>query len=96
MHVQSHAYMIDNGTSMQTRVLPTNAHKCSTNTHTHTQSHIHNSKYSQMPARAGEDGGKSVLARVSIVDYHGNVIIDSFVAPQEKVTDLRTWVSGIR
>jgi RNA exonuclease 4 len=44
----------------------------------------------------GEDGSKSVLARVSIVDFHGNVLIDSYVAPQEKVTDLRTWVSGIR
>lgn len=44
----------------------------------------------------GDDGSKSVLARVSIVDFHGNVLIDSYVAPQEKVTDLRTWVSGIR
>ncbi|OLL23064.1 RNA exonuclease 4 [Neolecta irregularis DAH-3] len=37
----------------------------------------------------------SVLARVSIVNYHGNVILDTFVKPREKVTDWRTWVSGV-
>ena len=75
----------------------------------------------------GEGGHRSVLARVSIVDYNGDVgmhthqisvhcycfcssvwttvrltywtiqiVIDTFVAPQEKVTDYRTRVSGVR
>ena len=37
----------------------------------------------------------SALARVSIVNYHGNQIYDSFVLPKEAVTDYRTFVSGI-
>ncbi|TIA90741.1 hypothetical protein E3P81_03611 [Wallemia ichthyophaga] len=43
----------------------------------------------------GRDGEESVLARVSIVNYHGAVIYDTFVRPVEKVTDFRTWVSGV-
>ena len=38
---------------------------------------------------------KSALARVSIVDYYGNVILDKYVKPLEHVSDYRTWVSGI-
>lgn len=37
----------------------------------------------------------SALARVSIVNYHGHQIYDSFVLPKEAVTDYRTLVSGI-
>ena len=37
----------------------------------------------------------SALARVSIVNYHGHQIYDSFVLPKEVVTDYRTFVSGI-
>lgn len=43
----------------------------------------------------GEDGQESALARVSIVNYFGHVILDEYVKPAEKVTDFRTWVSGI-
>ncbi|KAJ1952863.1 3'-5' exonuclease [Linderina pennispora] len=45
---------------------------------------------------AGFKGCRSMLARVSIVNYYGHVIMDTFVKPQEPVTDYRTWVSGIR
>lgn len=38
----------------------------------------------------------SQLARVSIVNYHGHQIYDSFVLPTEPVTDYRTAVSGVR
>lgn len=38
---------------------------------------------------------RSVLARVSIVNYHGIQIYDSFVRPKEFVTDWRTHVSGV-
>ena len=44
----------------------------------------------------GPDGSESILARVSLVNWHGAVLMDSFVRPKEKVTDYRTWVSGVR
>jgi RNA exonuclease 4 len=43
----------------------------------------------------GEEN-KHALARVSIVNYHGHVLLDTFVRPKELVTDFRTWVSGVR
>lgn len=36
-----------------------------------------------------------VLARISIVNYHGNIILDTFVKPKERVIDYKTWISGI-
>ena len=44
----------------------------------------------------GEDGRRSALARVSVVNEDGNVVLDTFVAPTERVTDYRTRVSGVR
>lgn len=44
----------------------------------------------------GSGGGRSALARVCIVNDHGNVLLDSFVKPKERVTDYRTAVSGVR
>lgn len=38
----------------------------------------------------------SVLARVSIVDFQGKIVYDTFIKVEEKVTDYRTAVSGIR
>jgi RNA exonuclease 4 len=43
----------------------------------------------------GTDGKKSALARVSIVDWDMNVILDSFVKVPIRVTDFRTHVSGV-
>ena len=43
----------------------------------------------------GEDGANSVLARVSIVNYHGKTVLDEYVKAKEKITDYRSWVSGI-
>lgn len=40
-------------------------------------------------------GKDSALARISIVDYHGRQLYDSFVLPKEPITDYRTFVSGI-
>ena len=42
------------------------------------------------------DGKESVLARVSLVNQHGECIYDRFVKPKEEVTDYRTKVSGVR
>ncbi|EKX37281.1 hypothetical protein GUITHDRAFT_78230, partial [Guillardia theta CCMP2712] len=44
----------------------------------------------------GDKGKRSALARVSIVDGNGDAVLDTFVAPQEKVTDYRTMFSGVR
>ena len=44
----------------------------------------------------GIDGKKSALARVSAVDYEGNVLLDTHVRVPERVTDFRTFVSGVR
>ncbi|KAK4449980.1 ribonuclease H-like domain-containing protein [Podospora aff. communis PSN243] len=43
----------------------------------------------------GPNGYDSALARVSIVDFHGRQVYDSYVKPREFVTDWRTHVSGI-
>ena len=44
----------------------------------------------------GPNGTESALARVSIINYSGGVVLDEYVRPQEPITDYRTWVSGIR
>lgn len=38
----------------------------------------------------------SQLARISLINYHGDQVYDSYVLPQMPVTDYRTPVSGIR
>jgi RNA exonuclease 4 len=44
----------------------------------------------------GPDPDKdSALARVSIVNWNGDQVYDSFVVPKEKVTDWRTPISGV-
>jgi RNA exonuclease 4 len=48
----------------------------------------------EMVGVGGEDD-RSVLARVSIVNFHGTQVYDSFVKPKEFVTDWRTHVSGV-
>ncbi|AJT92857.1 3'-5' exonuclease [Saccharomyces cerevisiae] len=44
----------------------------------------------------GPEGKESALARISIVNYFGHVVLDEFVKPREKVVEWRTWVSGIK
>ena len=42
------------------------------------------------------DGSIDGLARVSIVNYNGVVLLDKFVIPEGKmITNYRTWVSGV-
>ncbi|KAJ4857495.1 exonuclease domain-containing protein [Trichoderma breve] len=43
----------------------------------------------------GPGGHESALARISIVDFHGRQVYDSYVKPKERVTNWRTAVSGI-
>lgn len=45
---------------------------------------------------AGEGGKRDVLARVSIVNSFGNVLLDEYIVPEETIVDYRTEVSGIR
>ena len=44
----------------------------------------------------GPMGKESTLARVSVVNYFGAVLLDEFVRQKERVTDWRTQWSGIR
>lgn len=66
-----------------------------------TENSLHNTKAGKILAMdcefvgVGEGGVESELARVSIVNFFGNVIFDTFVQPRDKVTDWRTWVSGV-
>lgn len=44
----------------------------------------------------GSDGKQSALARVSLTDWYGEVVFDTFVQVPTKVTDFRTFVSGVK
>ncbi|XP_043189890.1 RNA exonuclease 4-like isoform X2 [Amphibalanus amphitrite] len=44
----------------------------------------------------GQSGQENMLARVSIVNSLCQPVYDKFVKPKEKVTDYRTFVSGVR
>ncbi|KER21960.1 hypothetical protein T265_09832 [Opisthorchis viverrini] len=44
----------------------------------------------------GYQGKDNALARVSIVNQFGHVLLDTFVRPLERVTDYRTEFSGVR
>lgn len=44
----------------------------------------------------GPGGRDHMLARVTIVNSHGNIVYDRYVKPRETVVDYRTSVSGIR
>lgn len=44
----------------------------------------------------GPGGFQNALARVSLVDGHGSVLLDTFVKVSHKITDYRTFVSGVR
>lgn len=59
----------------------------------HTTSHILAMDCEMVGVGAG--GKASALARVSIVDARGAVVLDTHVVVAEPVTDYRTWVSGI-
>ena len=44
----------------------------------------------------GIDGSEPSLARVSLVNFHGAVVLDEFVKQREHVVDYRTQWSGVR
>ena len=44
----------------------------------------------------GINASESSLARVSLVNYYGVVMMDEFVKQRERVVDYRTRWSGIR
>lgn len=45
---------------------------------------------------AGSNGSIDILARVSIVNRRGHILMDKYVKPTQPVTDYRTKYSGIR
>lgn len=44
----------------------------------------------------GTSKKESALARVCVVNYLGDVIIDEYVRPEQRISDFRTRISGIR
>jgi len=44
----------------------------------------------------GFGGKKSVLARATVVSGNGDILLDEFCSSDEKVTDYRTLISGVR
>ncbi|KAF8145667.1 ribonuclease H-like domain-containing protein [Mycena galopus ATCC 62051] len=44
----------------------------------------------------GPFGAESALARVSIVNFHGAVLLDAFILQDKRVADYRTGLSGVR
>ncbi|KAF8217914.1 ribonuclease H-like domain-containing protein [Mycena galopus ATCC 62051] len=44
----------------------------------------------------GPFGAESALARVSIVNFHGAVLLDAFILQDKRVVDYRTGLSGVR
>jgi RNA exonuclease 4 len=43
----------------------------------------------------GENGSLSALARVSIINWDGDILLDTYVKVSQPVTDLRSNISGI-
>ena len=43
----------------------------------------------------GPGGARSVLARVAIIDYFGNRLLDEFVRVEERISDYRYHITGI-
>ncbi|CAB9517807.1 Interferon-stimulated 20 kDa exonuclease-like 2 [Seminavis robusta] len=43
----------------------------------------------------GLDGKQSALARVTIINWHGDVLMDEYIHQEREVADYRTFVSGI-
>ena len=41
------------------------------------------------------EGNQDALARVSIVNYNGHVLMDRYVRPEKRIVDFRSWVSGV-
>jgi RNA exonuclease 4 len=46
--------------------------------------------------QAHHGGEESAVARVSIVNYFGHVLLDAYIKPTQRVVDFRTKYSGIR
>ena len=66
----------------------------STSSSTTTDHHLYIACDCEMVGCGPQD--KSELARVSLTNWTGRTIYDKFVKPIGKVTNYRTWVSGIR
>lgn len=43
----------------------------------------------------GENGTQSAVARVTLVNWDGEILMDRYVKPDREITDYRTYVSGI-
>lgn len=44
----------------------------------------------------GSEGKDHALARISLTNYFGHIVLDKFVKPRERVVDWRTEISGVK
>ncbi len=44
----------------------------------------------------GPKGSVAILGRVAVVDHQGDILLDTVVQPTGKVTDYRSWITGLR
>ena len=77
------------------------------NRENHGNEHLYSSVGFQMPhpssivaldcemVGVGKNGERSSLARVTLIDWEGNKLIDAYVVQKSPVTDYRTFISGI-
>lgn len=59
---------------------------------------VEHSKYVSMDCEmvgVGKSGKKSAIARVTIIDWNNNLLMETYVRPNEPVTDYRTAITGI-
>lgn len=62
-------------------------------------SHMDCGKYVAMDCEfvgVGSEGLQHALARVSLVNYNGQVLLDKYVRPRERIVDYRTAISGVK
>lgn len=45
---------------------------------------------------AGPKGEDNMLAKITIIDFYGHIILDTYVSPDKPVTDYRTRCSGVK
>lgn len=44
----------------------------------------------------GAAGVQHALARVSLVNFHGHILLDTYVRPRERIVDYRSHISGVK
>lgn len=56
---------------------------------------LHNNEAVAIDCEFVKSGDEELLARISIVNDHGQCLLDSYVRPTQKITDYLTEITGI-